>query len=92
MQGMDRTTKNNLIQAIQFGQEIRRHVRIIVIGEHGAGKSTLVRRLLGQNIDGIHSTDGIEMNNKFQIKEKGKWVFNKGMYIFGLMHAIESCK
>lgn len=88
MKGIDSSDKDHYMKAITLGKEVRRYVRIIVIGEHGAGKSTLVRRLLEQDVDGINSTDGIEMNNKFQIRESnGQWVFNKGTtYMFVEMY------
>ncbi|CAC5422025.1 unnamed protein product [Mytilus coruscus] len=75
---MDSKEKNMFMEAIESGKEIRRYVRIQVIGEHGVGKSTLVRRLLGQDIKGDKSTDGIEINNRCQIrKSNGEWIVGK---------------
>lgn len=64
---------------IADGKEIRKYVRINVIGKGGVGKTSLVHRLLGRNIEGLISTDGIEIHKSCQIKtSNGEWVVGKG--------------
>lgn len=67
------------MEAIQTSKEVRRYVRIIVVGKDRVGKSSLIRRLLGQNIDDVISTDGIEINRSCKIRTSdGKWIVGKG--------------
>lgn len=66
-------------EAIQSGKEVRKYVRIQVIGKDGVGKTSLVRRLLNQDIEDVKSTDGIEINRICHIKESdGTWIFDNG--------------
>lgn len=68
------------MEAIESGSEVRRYVRIQVVGKHGVGKSSLVRRLLGEGIDDIKSTDGIDILKKCQIRRSdGEWFVSKSM-------------
>ncbi|XP_063418365.1 probable serine/threonine-protein kinase pats1 [Mytilus trossulus] len=66
------------IAAIKDGTEIRRYVRIQVIGKEGVGKSSLVRRLVGNSNMKVNSTDGIDIVTKCKIRTTdGKWVIGK---------------
>ncbi|CAG2228075.1 unnamed protein product [Mytilus edulis] len=66
------------IAAIKDGTEIRRYVRIQVIGKDGVGKSSLVRRLVGDSNMKVNSTDGIDIVKKCQIRTTdGEWVIGK---------------
>ncbi|XP_071177906.1 uncharacterized protein [Mytilus edulis] len=60
---------SSLKETILFGEEIRKYVRIHVIGKNGVGKTCLVRRLLNQTIKDVESTDGIDINRICHIKE-----------------------
>ena len=59
---------------------IRRHIRIIGVGEEGVGKTTLCRRLLKQDFSDVQKTRGIEThiyaaemdNTGCNIKERKK--------------------
>ncbi|VDH93860.1 Hypothetical predicted protein [Mytilus galloprovincialis] len=63
---------------IKDGTEIRRYVRIQVIGKDGVGKSSLVRRLVGDSNMKVHSTDGIDIVKKCQIRTTdGKWIIGR---------------
>lgn len=76
---MDFTERNIRMEPIKSGKEIRKYVRIQVIGEGGVGKTSLVRRLLDKTIDGVESTDGIDIHRNCQINTStGEWVFDKG--------------
>ncbi|CAG2237589.1 unnamed protein product [Mytilus edulis] len=69
---------DKLIAAIKDGTEIRRYVRIQVIGKEGVGKSSLVRRLVGDSNMKLNSTDGIDIVKKCQIRTTdGEWVIGK---------------
>lgn len=71
------------IEAFQAGKEVRRYVRIQVIGKDGVGKTSLVRRLLGKTIDDVTSTDGIEIDRTCQIRTSdGEWIISGGKFIF----------
>ncbi|CAG2217898.1 unnamed protein product [Mytilus edulis] len=69
--------RKHFMERIQFGHEVRKYVRIQVIGKDGVGKTSLVRRLLNQDLEGVTSTDGIDISRKFHIKEDdGTWIFD----------------
>lgn len=70
---------NTIMAAIKDGTEVRKYVRIQVIGKEGVGKTSLIRRLLNQDIGGVTSTDGIDINRKCHIKESDDtWIFDNG--------------
>ncbi|XP_052073395.1 probable serine/threonine-protein kinase roco11 isoform X2 [Mytilus californianus] len=75
---LEMQTNRIYMEAIKSGKDVRRYVRINVIGENGAGKSSLIRRLLGQDIDDVKRTDGIDKINNIQIRTSdGEWIVNK---------------
>ncbi|CAG2205048.1 unnamed protein product [Mytilus edulis] len=67
------------LEAIQSGTEVRQYVRIFVVGKHGVGKTSLVRRLLGKGLDDVESTDGIDIDKTCQIRTSdGEWIVGEG--------------
>ncbi|CAG2254924.1 unnamed protein product [Mytilus edulis] len=79
------TDERTAYRALQAEKEVRRYVRIQVIGKDGVGKTCLVRRLLGKPINDVTSTDGIEINRTCQIRTSdGEWIIsgeeNKGTH------------
>lgn len=67
------------MDTIQSRYEVRKYVRIQVIGKDGVGKTSLVRRLLKQDLKDVTSTDGIDISRKCHIKESdGTWIFDNG--------------
>ncbi|XP_053373188.1 uncharacterized protein LOC128546534 [Mercenaria mercenaria] len=48
--------------AIKYGMETDQSIRVMVIGCYNQGKTTLVRRLQGQSIEDIESTNGIDIH------------------------------
>ncbi|XP_052097384.1 uncharacterized protein LOC127732394 isoform X2 [Mytilus californianus] len=75
---LDVTNRNEHLAAIKDGTEIRRYVRIQVIGKDGVGKSSLVRRLVGDSNMKVNSTDGIDIVKKCQIRTTdGEWIIGK---------------
>lgn len=57
------------------------YIRLVVLGQEGVGKTTLVRRLLQENTDHVQSTNGIEINvDKCSVSlRNGEWKFQKGI-------------
>jgi GTPase SAR1 family protein len=53
----------------------------MIVGENGVGKTCLMRRLLGKDIDDVTSTDGIDVViRKCKIRlSDGKWILNEGI-------------
>lgn len=45
----------------------------MVVGHYAQGKTSLTRRLSGQTIEGVESTDGIEVHRKLCYKNKQQW-------------------
>lgn len=66
-------------EKFKSGKEVRRYVRIHVIGKSGTGKTSIVRGLLGQDIGDVKSTDGIDIFKQCQIRtDDGKWIVSEG--------------
>lgn len=77
---MDSNELDTFIEAIKSGSEARSYVRIQVIGKAGVGKSSLVRRLLGEGIEDVKSTDGIDTIRTFHIRKSDRtWILGEGM-------------
>lgn len=75
--------RKTYMEAIQSGKETRKFVRIQVIGKDRVGKTCLVRRLLGQGIDDVESTDGMEVSRQCQIQTSdGEWLVGEGEFDF----------
>lgn len=80
------------MEAMNCGKEIRKYVRIHVIGKSRSGKTCLIRRLLGQGIDDVESrqgiddvesTDGIDIVKSCQIKTSdGEWTYGNGEFCY----------
>lgn len=80
MEKMDSNELKTFIEAIKSGSEASSYVRIQVIGKEGVGKSSLVRRLLGEGIEDVKSTDGIDTIRTFHIRKNDRaWIFGEGM-------------
>ncbi|XP_053388495.1 uncharacterized protein LOC128551622 [Mercenaria mercenaria] len=63
MQGDDDPRTRKLFEdAIKDGVETDKTIRVMIIGCHNQGKTTLARRLQGQSIEGIESTNGIDIH------------------------------
>ncbi|CAC5371918.1 unnamed protein product [Mytilus coruscus] len=72
---LDEETKETYLNDIRSGEERHRHIRVAIIGEMGVGKTCLLRRLLKQSIDGVQSTDGVNIEiSKCKIRLRdGQW-------------------
>ncbi|KAL3888025.1 hypothetical protein ACJMK2_000408 [Sinanodonta woodiana] len=74
---MDRNSLHLYKKALDAGKEKVYNVRVIVVGQYGVGKTTLIKRLLGQQVDIAErkSTEGIDVHKHcFKISlDKGEW-------------------
>jgi GTPase SAR1 family protein len=79
---MDEKDKDMYLEIIKSGTERRYYIRLMIVGENGVGKTCLMRRLLGEDIDDVTSTDGIDIViRKCKIRlSDGKWIVNEGIY------------
>ncbi|VDI65598.1 Hypothetical predicted protein [Mytilus galloprovincialis] len=70
-------------KALESGSEIKHDIRIIIVGKKGAGKTSLVRNLLKENLDNVDSTNGIDIHVKrCKIRTAdGKWFLQEGSFI-----------
>lgn len=59
--------------ALKEGYEHDRHLRVNIIGFYGQGKTTLTRRLLSESIEGVESTDGIDIHIRKCIIQGESW-------------------
>ncbi|XP_062581687.1 uncharacterized protein LOC134243453 [Saccostrea cucullata] len=66
------------LQALAEGSTLDRTIRVMFVGHKGAGKTTLCRRFLGENITSIRSTEGIDIYiEKFTVDlETRKWTID----------------
>ncbi|VDI55497.1 Hypothetical predicted protein [Mytilus galloprovincialis] len=66
------------MKALQSGTEVKKYVRIQVVGRDRVGKTSLVHRLLGYGKYDGKPTYGIDINRKCQIRTSdGQWIVNK---------------
>ncbi|XP_069128434.1 uncharacterized protein [Argopecten irradians] len=67
--------------ALRYGTTPDRHIRLMVLGHKGAGKSSLCRRLIDKDLKGIESTEGIDLYVQQLIVDlvTSRWIVqNKG--------------
>ena len=63
---------------LKAGSEEVCHVRLMVVGMYGVGKSTLVRRLCNKGIHDVTSTEGIDiLTDSCEINDDGDWEISK---------------
>ncbi|KAL3887678.1 hypothetical protein ACJMK2_000072 [Sinanodonta woodiana] len=65
-------------KALDAGKEKVYNIRVMVVGQFGVGKTTLIKRLLGQPVDIAErkSTEGIDVHKhccKLSL-DKGEWI------------------
>ncbi|XP_053400307.1 uncharacterized protein LOC123557942 isoform X2 [Mercenaria mercenaria] len=58
----DPYTRRLYTKALQDGKETDHCIRINVVGNFAQGKTSLIRRLVGQSIDGVETTNGIDID------------------------------
>ncbi|XP_076082647.1 uncharacterized protein LOC143053755 [Mytilus galloprovincialis] len=50
------------LKLLESGSEKKRDIRLVVVGKKSAGKTSLIRRLFGEDITDVTSTNGIEIH------------------------------
>ncbi|XP_060607154.1 uncharacterized protein LOC132759406 [Ruditapes philippinarum] len=68
----DPRTRELYQKALEKGTEKDNTIRVMVIGCFEQGKTSLVRNLLKQSIDGVETTNGIELH-KCTVMSDGEW-------------------
>ncbi|XP_063419354.1 inversin-A-like [Mytilus trossulus] len=65
----DKRSVKLYLKLLESGSEKKRDIRLVVVGKKGAGKTSLIKRLFGEDITDVTSTNGIEIH---KIKCKAK--------------------
>ncbi|XP_063417381.1 uncharacterized protein LOC134699914 [Mytilus trossulus] len=58
----DKRSIDLYLKLLESGSEKKRDIRLVVVGKKGAGKTSLIRRLFGEDITDVTSTNGIEIH------------------------------
>ncbi|XP_063436895.1 uncharacterized protein LOC134718331 [Mytilus trossulus] len=61
---MDHESIDIYLNALESGSERRRDINLIIVGKKSAGKTSLVRRLFGEELQSVKSTNGIEIHRR----------------------------
>ncbi|MEW8548233.1 MAG: COR domain-containing protein, partial [Candidatus Thiodiazotropha sp.] len=81
VQDLDEKAVKTYFKALMNGTETARHIRIMVIGMFGAGKTSLVHNLLSLDNTDFESTDGIDIHvNECFINENDEWSFQESQF------------
>lgn len=84
---MNETDKDRYIKILREGNEKRYHIKIMILGRHGVGKTCIMRRLLKEPIQDVQSTDGIDIMKQSKVDiESKEWIFCHGNYPFIPVH------
>ncbi|XP_060564052.1 uncharacterized protein LOC132723369 [Ruditapes philippinarum] len=77
----DPFTINLYKKALQEGMELDHSLRVNVVGNFCQGKTSLVRRLIGESIDDVEMTNGIDIS-QYHLKHSvdGSIVYEKGSF------------
>lgn len=70
--------RDEFLKAAKSGTTKRYDCRIMIVGENEVGKTSLLRRLMNEQIDGVQSTDGIERRICQINIQSGEWQFPTG--------------
>ncbi|VDH94776.1 Hypothetical predicted protein [Mytilus galloprovincialis] len=58
----DKRSIDLYLKLLESGSEKKRDIRLVVVGKQGAGKTSLIRRLFGEDITDVTSTNGIKIH------------------------------
>lgn len=76
---MSESEKEAYLRILKDGKERRYFIKIFILGKKGVGKTSLMRRLLREEINDVQSTDGIDIVKRCKVRvHDGKWIFCKG--------------
>lgn len=84
----DKTSVALYLKLLESGSEKKRDTRLVIVGEKGAGKTSLIKRLFGEEIGVVTSTNGIVIH---KIKcnadaDDGVWTKLEGIVFFFNFH------
>ncbi|XP_052059490.1 death-associated protein kinase 1-like [Mytilus californianus] len=65
----DKRSVELYLKLLESGSEKKRDIRLVIVGKKGAGKTSLIKRLFGEDSTDVTSTNGIEIH---KIKCKAK--------------------
>ncbi|XP_063436865.1 uncharacterized protein LOC134718301 [Mytilus trossulus] len=74
---MDHESIAIYLNALESGSERRRDINLIVVGKKSVGKTSLVRRLFGEELQSVKSTNGIEIHRRRCRIDLSNWEWNK---------------
>ncbi|XP_071122877.1 uncharacterized protein [Mytilus edulis] len=57
----DKRSVELYLKLLQSGSEKKRDIRLVIVGKKGAGKTSLIKRLFGEDNTDVTSTNGIEI-------------------------------
>ena len=70
---------------LKDGKEKRYYVKMFFLGKNGVGKTSLMKRLLKEEITNVESTHGLDIVRSCKISvPDGEWIFNMGKTRFSL--------
>ncbi|XP_071142193.1 uncharacterized protein [Mytilus edulis] len=71
----DKRSIDVYLKLLESGSEKKRDIRLVVVGKQGAGKTSLIRRLFGEEFAEVTNTNGIEIHKiKCKLKsDDGIW-------------------
>ncbi|CAG2257875.1 unnamed protein product [Mytilus edulis] len=58
----DKRSVELYLKLLESGSEKKRDIRLVVVGKKGAGKTSLIKRLFGEDNTDVTSTNGIEIH------------------------------
>ncbi|XP_063436869.1 ankyrin repeat and sterile alpha motif domain-containing protein 1B-like [Mytilus trossulus] len=64
IKNMDHESIDIYLNALESGSERRRDINLIIVGKKSVGKTSLVRRLFGEELQSVKSTNGIEIHRR----------------------------
>ncbi|XP_071161708.1 uncharacterized protein [Mytilus edulis] len=64
IRNMDQHSIDIYLRALKSGSEKRRDINLVIVGKKGAGKTSLVHRLFGEDFANLESTNGIEIHRR----------------------------
>ncbi|XP_063408102.1 uncharacterized protein LOC134691488 [Mytilus trossulus] len=85
----DKRSVELYLKLLESGSEKKRDIRLVVVGKKGAGKTSLIKRLFGEDNTDVTSTNGIEIH-KIKCKamsDDGIWNKFDGNYEETEIHA-----
>lgn len=74
---MDENAIKIYLKTLATGSERRRDINLVIVGKKGVGKTSLVRRLFGENINDVKSTNGMEIHRSRCRISLNDWEWNK---------------